>query len=95
MRGFDDAQLRRVLDATVANVVVTAHREPPVFDGDLLLVVATEDLRSWADPALWTPHVNSFTQQSFPATHEQLLHADHGAAVGRLVATKMSRGEQR
>jgi thioesterase domain-containing protein/acyl carrier protein len=95
MRGFSEAQLSRVLDATVANVVVTAHREPPVFDGELLLVVATEDLRPWADPGLWTPHVRSVSQHPFPATHEQLLHADHGAAIGRLVATRMSQGEKR
>ncbi|GAA3433284.1 non-ribosomal peptide synthetase [Kutzneria kofuensis] len=95
MRGFDDAQLGRVLAATVANVTVTAHREPPVFDGDLLLVVATEDLREWADPALWTPHVRGVERHEFPATHEQLLHAGHGAAIGRLVATRMSQGEKR
>ncbi|HTI21074.1 MAG TPA: amino acid adenylation domain-containing protein [Kutzneria sp.] len=95
MRGFSEAQLARVLDATVANVVVTAHREPPVFDGDLLLVVATEDQRPWADPGLWAPHVRSVSQHQFPATHEQLLHADHGAAIGRLVATRMNQGETR
>ena len=89
MRGFSETQLARVLDATVTNVVVTAHREPPVLDGDLLLVVATEDQRPWADPDLWTPHVRSVSQHPFPATHEQLLHADHGAAIGRLVATRM------
>jgi thioesterase domain-containing protein/acyl carrier protein len=93
MRGFDEAQLRRVLAATVANVTVTAHREPPVFDGELLLVVATEDLREWANPELWTPHVRGISRHEVPATHEQLLHAGHGAAIGRLVAARISRNE--
>jgi hypothetical protein len=37
--------------------------------------------------------VCGISRHEVPATHEQLLHAGHGAAIGRLVAARISRNE--
>ncbi len=92
MPGLDVDQTRRMLEHTVHCGRLAARFSPGRFDGDLLFVVATEDISdvpySFED---WMPHVTGGIEvHEIACKHMEIAQPVHMAAVGRLLGCSKS-----
>ncbi|MEV4432051.1 amino acid adenylation domain-containing protein [Streptomyces sp. NPDC049555] len=91
-RHLDEEQRAAVLDVLVNNVRLVTPAEPAPYDGDMLLVVATENRREWADPAAWEPYVSGAVELvEVATTHERMTESAPLAEIGRLLAERLHR----
>ncbi|WP_425424064.1 thioesterase domain-containing protein [Streptomyces ochraceiscleroticus] len=89
-RLLDDERRGTVLDVLINNVTLVHPVELGVFKEDVLLVAATENVRSWADPRAWEPFTaGGFERCEVAATHEGLLAPEPAAEIGRILSKRL------
>ncbi|MEU7584235.1 amino acid adenylation domain-containing protein [Streptomyces sp. NPDC041068] len=91
-RHLDESQRSAVLDVLVNNVRLVTPAEPAPYDGDMLLVVATENRRDWADPSAWTPYITGTVDLvEVATTHERMTEPGPLAEIGRLLEERLAK----
>ncbi|MGK5628106.1 amino acid adenylation domain-containing protein [Streptomyces sp. URMC 123] len=91
-RHLDETQRAAVLDVLVNNVRLVTPVEPAPYKGDLLLMVATENRREWADPSAWNPYIGGDIHQvEIATTHERMMEPAPLAEIAKVLAERLPR----
>ena len=78
--------VERMLRLIAHNAQLGARFQPGVFDGDLLLFVASEDRAEVYSPTAWAPHVSGrITAHEIGCTHLQMTDPGPLARIGGLL----------
>jgi len=86
LRYFDHAQRDRVLSVMLNNIRLVNPNPPDVFDGDLLLVRATEGAGDWADPESWRPYTAGRVEVAGVACrHVRMLDPEWAAELAKII----------
>jgi thioesterase domain-containing protein len=90
LRYFDHAQRDRVLDVMLNTIRLVNPNPPAVFDGDLLLVQATEDRGDWMDPQAWRPYTAGRLEVTgIACRHIRMLDPEPAEALARIVKSRI------
>jgi thioesterase domain-containing protein len=94
LRYFDAERRSRILDVTVSNVQMTSDYQPEVFEGDLTVVVATQERPSWAaTPQDWKQYVDGMIESyDVDARHDRMMNSESAEVVGKIVESKLKGG---
>jgi len=90
LRYFDHAQRDRVLDVMLNNIRLVNPNPPAVFDGDLLLVQATEGGGDWMEPQAWLPYTAGRLEVTgIACRHIRMLDPEPAEALARIVKSRI------
>ncbi|GIG92288.1 non-ribosomal peptide synthetase [Plantactinospora endophytica] len=91
LRYFDHAQRDRVLDVMLNNIRLVNTSPPSVFDGDVLLVRATEEGGDRQDPQAWSPYTGGRLEVTgIECRHVRMLDPEPAAALARIVENRIA-----